>query len=366
MGGQTGQRSQAICLLGVYVRSASEALIVGASITCTPVSSLIPAQIGHFMHPRKAFTSRKAQVSRRFTRSPTRSRMRFRPLLGCSEATHLITLVTIQTMSFPLASTTGLVSLLQRQLKFFTCLPIPRGTPDLYNRIMVNHAHQEGLRKATAEAASLQAYGWVAYRNVADCESEFRQKLFNFASLHGRPVGTRAGGNLLETLLPTNSATAKPRSLSKIHGFGEFPLHVDTAHWLTPCRYVVLGCASTGTARRPTLLLDTRRLPLSKTQLSLLHSTPFRITNGRNSFFSTILSKSRPFVRYDPGCMTPTTPEGAKVLEILARDPWAACIETVSWEPAMLVLIDNWRVLHGRPQANCYDPDRKLLRISIQ
>ena len=31
-------------------------------------------------------------------------------------------------------------------------------------------------------------------------------------------------------------------------------------HWLTPCRYVMLACVSRGSASRPTLLMDTRRL----------------------------------------------------------------------------------------------------------
>jgi len=128
----------------------------------------------------------------------------------------------------------------------------------------------------------------------------------------------------------------------------------------------MLACVSPGSASRPTLLMDARRLPLDAHQSSLLHTTPLRVTNGRNSFFSTILSKARPFVRFDPGCMTATTPDGAKALAVLARQNWPDYIETVLWKTGTVLVMDNWRVLHGRGHADCPDSDRKLLRISIR
>lgn len=193
-----------------------------------------------------------------------------------------------------------------------------------------------------------------------------REQLLAMASSLGTPAATRSGGSLCDTLLPTETNGAKPRSLSKLHDVGELPLHNDTAHWLSPCRYVMLACVSPGSGSRPTLLLDTRRLPLDEHQISLFQSTPLRVTNGRNSFFSTILSKARPFVRFDPGCMTATTPDGAEALAVLSRHTWPDFIETVHWDAGTVVVVDNWRVLHGRGHADCPDPDRKLLRISIR
>ena len=128
----------------------------------------------------------------------------------------------------------------------------------------------------------------------------------------------------------------------------------------------MLACVSPGSASRPTLLMDARRLPLNEHQSSLLHSTPLRVTNGRNSFFSTILSKARPFVRFDPGCMTATTTDGVKALAALAKENWPDHIETVFWEAGSVVVMDNWRMLHGRGHADCPDSDRILLRISIR
>lgn len=216
------------------------------------------------------------------------------------------------------------------------------------------------------DVAVLESRGWVSFAMPSSTESDLREHLLALATGLGTPAATRSGGGLFDTLLPTEADASKPRSLSKIHAVGEFPLHIDTAHWLTPCRYVMLACVSPGSASRPTLLMDTRRLPLSEHQSSLLDSTPLRVTNGRNSFFTSILSKARPFVRFDPGCMTATTPDGAEALAVLARHNWPDYLETIQWNAGTVILMDNWRMLHGRGRADCPDSDRKLLRISIR
>ncbi len=216
------------------------------------------------------------------------------------------------------------------------------------------------------DGAVLQSRGWSSLTLALATESDLREQLLALASGLGIPAATRTGGSLCDALLPTEAAAAKPRSLSKVYAVGEFPLHTDTAHWLTPCRYVMLVCVSPGSGNRPTLLMDTRRLPLNEHQFSLLHSTPLRVANGRNSFFSTILSKARPFVRFDPGCMTATTPNGAKAIAVLARQNWPDYIETVQWNTGMVLVMDNWQMLHGRGHSDCSDADRKLLRISIR
>lgn len=222
------------------------------------------------------------------------------------------------------------------------------------------------VEKPAIDGTMLETRGWVSFTLSSSCEPSIRERLFALAAELGTTSATRSGGSLCDTLLPTNADAAKPRSLSKLHAVGEFPLHNDTAHWLTPCRYVMLACVAPGSAGRPTLLLDTRRLPLSEHQTSLLQSTPLRVTNGRNSFFSTIHSNTRPFVRFDPGCMTATTPEGEEALAVLARHNWPDYIETVDWEAGTVLVMDNWRLLHGRGHADRPDSDRKLLRISIR
>jgi hypothetical protein len=212
----------------------------------------------------------------------------------------------------------------------------------------------------------LGSRGWQLFDFRSISASALTSVLLSLAGRLGVPTPTRVGGGPGDLLSPIKTEKAKPRSLSKLHEEGEFPLHIDTAHWPTPCRYLLIACFSPGSGGRPTYLLDTRRLSLREDQTKLLQSAPLRVTNGRYSFFTTILSRTRPFVRVDPGCMTPTSADGAAALAVLSRENWLSQIETVQWRAGMVLALDNWRTLHGRGRADRRDCDRKLLRISIR
>jgi hypothetical protein len=222
------------------------------------------------------------------------------------------------------------------------------------------------VERFAVDRASLKARGWTAFRPPGAGEPGFTECLLQLARELGTPTPTRSGSGLCDKLSPTEADEAQPSSLSRLHAFGEFPLHTDTSHWLTPCRYIILACASPGIANRPTFLMDTRQTPLSDRQKSLLHSTPLRVMNGKNSFYSTVISKSRPFVRLDPGCMTATTPESMEALGVFSRHNWPNHIEEIHWSAGAVLVVDNWRVLHGRAKSDIPDPDRLLLRISIR
>ena len=219
--------------------------------------------------------------------------------------------------------------------------------------------------RVDAARISLEQRGWASFGLPMQAEFSCDQ-LLSIAAQFGTPVPSRHGSALCDALVPVQSHEAKPRSLSRANSVGAFPLHADMAHWLVPCRHVVLACVSPGSTNRPTFLLDTRRLPLDKQKTSLLHSAPFRVRNGRNSFFSTILSKTRSFVRCDPGCMEATTPQGEAALKIFSKCSWPGHVEAVRWLAGAVLVIDNWRVLHGRGEAAEMDADRKLLRVCVR
>ena len=216
------------------------------------------------------------------------------------------------------------------------------------------------------DRAILEKRGWAAFALSANGEQRMLEELLEHGATLGVPTPSRSGADVCDVLSPIEAGQARARSLSRTHSLGEFPLHFDTAHWTTPCRYIILACISSGRGERATLLLDARRIELNARQLSLLESTPLRVTNGRSSFFSTVLSRGRSFVRFDPGCMTPATPDGHEALDVLARSHWEGQVEQFRWEARAVLVIDNWRVLHGRGDAKAEDPDRKLMRITIR
>lgn len=212
----------------------------------------------------------------------------------------------------------------------------------------------------------LKSVGWVSCELEAKTDKRFLTNLLAIANQFGSPVASRAGGKLYDVLAPLNAEIAKPHSLSKIFSTGAFPLHVDTAHWTTPCRYLILACSSPGASSRATSVLNIKKVSFNEEQRDLLYNVPLQIINGRNSFFDTILSSNRDFIRFDPGCMKSTCRGGESALKLLLNQHWSNHIEQIQWHRGKVVIIDNWRVLHGRDSAMYKDNDRKLLRIIVK
>lgn len=213
---------------------------------------------------------------------------------------------------------------------------------------------------------ALAARGWATIEFGDQDHADAFASLEALASSLGVPVAARNGEPLVSTLRPLDGHEARPNSLSATFALGPFPYHADTAHWIVPCRYVLLACLDPGEGERPTLLLDTRRIELSHDQRAALLSTPFRIANGRESFFSTVLQEGRPFVRYDPGCMKAVSPIGERVLRLFTTGDCQRRADLVSWRRGRCIIVDNWRVLHGRGEATREDRRRTLLRAYVK
>jgi hypothetical protein len=186
------------------------------------------------------------------------------------------------------------------------------------------------------------------------------------AKLFGNPVTGRAGQKI-EPLIPTEQARANAKSLSVAHGLGSFPMHTDGAHQLQPPRFVVLVCASPGTSPVPTTLIRFRDLKVTASERTRLEAAPFLVRNGRRSFYSTICSRSRRFIRFDAGCMMPQGSESESSVKLIAHRASEVGFTLVNWRTGDVLVIDNWTVLHGRglgiSEASF---DRKLLRVSVQ
>jgi hypothetical protein len=214
-------------------------------------------------------------------------------------------------------------------------------------------------------AACVVRDGWFK-STVIEMGHDMRSAPETIAKLLGNPVTGRAGQKI-EPLIPTAQAAANPKSLSVVHGFGSFPVHTDGAHRLQPPRFVVLVCASPGTSPVPTSLIRFRDLKVTASERTRLEATPFLVHNGRRSFYSTICSASRMFIRYDPGCMVPQGSESEASAKLIAHRAKEVGFTAVHWRTGDVLVIDNWNVLHGRGLGvSEASSDRKLLRVSVQ
>jgi Taurine catabolism dioxygenase TauD, TfdA family len=214
-----------------------------------------------------------------------------------------------------------------------------------------------------AALAPLTERGWVCHA-TAHLGTE---ALLEETRALGDLLGTRAAGRaraLEEIVRPRRPLEACPRSLSAHYGLDTLPFHVELSHRPRPCRYLLLGCIEPGSPSATTRLLDWRTLAFSPEDFQLLESAPVLVRSGRRSFYSTILSSDRRFLRYDPACLEAVDERGRSALKLLKHQLALGSSETHEWHRGDILIVDNWRVLHGRgPSAP--DSGRSLARILI-
>lgn len=217
----------------------------------------------------------------------------------------------------------------------------------------------------SAENAQLREVGHVRLRANSREGTCNRSDLVRLMVQVAEHLGTTCGGRKpagIDTLRPVDSRHARMRSLSAMYGCGTQPWHMDTAHWATPARYLVLGCVAATPASAATDLLDWKELVSDPNVRAAAHIEPFRIRNGRDSFYATMLNRERPFLRHDPGCMEALSDEGRSLQAIIERA--VAPTSRIRWTPGMIVVFDNWHLLHRRTDAHA-DRSRELLRVTV-
>lgn len=192
-------------------------------------------------------------------------------------------------------------------------------------------------------------------------------ELIDISNVIGLPVESRIGGYIIDRLSPKKKESAYKNSLSNIHELNSFPLHSDTAYYKIPVKYIMLYCKNPGTGGRPTYLYDTYQLINTDEELRFkLTNTIYKVINGRNSFLTTLYNLDTSFFRFDRDCMRSTTSEGEELLKEIDSLIQKNDIQEVKWSLGDLLIIDNWRFLHGRGSSKSEDFERLLYRISIR
>jgi alpha-ketoglutarate-dependent taurine dioxygenase len=166
-------------------------------------------------------------------------------------------------------------------------------------------------------------------------------------------------GRVVEEVVPTTAGEAPPRSLSEKYGTDMLPLHMDTAHRLSPARVIVLGCVNVGLSPTSTTLLNVSSLVWSHREMKLLTTAVFLVRTGRSSFYSSIISERQQFSRFDPGCMEPTDEKSEAALRLFNDKISSAPCKNIEWLEGRFLIVDNWRMFHGRTAASANS--RRLL-----
>jgi hypothetical protein len=201
----------------------------------------------------------------------------------------------------------------------------------------------------SALPAGLRDTGWFTTKIEGD-EQQIVNAVEQICSKLGTVVHGR-GGVELETIAPSPRELAHPRSLSAVHGLGTFPLHVELSHRIRPCRYVVLACLNPGIPSVATALLDRNQLAFSSDEKAMLRNAVVLVRSGRRSFYSSILPADEAWMRFDIGCMEAFDARGRTAIGIVEERLTRSSPTLHHWIAGGILVIDNWRVLHGRTSA---------------
>ncbi|MFC6152342.1 hypothetical protein [Nocardioides yefusunii] len=174
----------------------------------------------------------------------------------------------------------------------------------------------------------------------------------------------RTSSPRIERLRPTPADKAQQRSMSRVHGLGEQPLHTDGAHLETPPDVVLLSCPTR--SEIPTRFARFVPPTLGSQPMGDLVHGLFIVDSGSDSFLAPILDFNREghAVRYDPVCMTPGDPRACRAMAAVKE-----CLPEVhefEWnEPGLVLALDNRRYLHARADAS-NEPERTLERLALR
>lgn len=159
----------------------------------------------------------------------------------------------------------------------------------------------------------------------------------------------------------------RPSTYSDTFGMGQFPLHTDYAHWGTPPRYLILRClegaSSVSTYLLPaSLLFDAAGECITRAVLAPRRKHP----EQQICTMPVVFSRSNVMgLRWDFLFLKPVNLAATKVWD-LVESLFEESVEMVNLsEPYDTLIIDNWRVLHGRSSVPLQAKNRSIERIYL-
>jgi hypothetical protein len=177
-----------------------------------------------------------------------------------------------------------------------------------------------------------------------------------------------SGISAVRPLRPTSSCDSRQNRYSGHYGLGIFPLHTDLAHWAIPPRYLLLRCV-VGSSDVFTHILPWTPIVelIGTTSLRKAVFTARKQRIGCSGLVRAMSSHDRSDVlRWDPIFLEPLNqPANALVLAML--DPvWSTTVlKVLLHQPGDTLLIDNWRMLHGRGEVSTQSTARHIDRVYL-
>ena len=172
----------------------------------------------------------------------------------------------------------------------------------------------------------------------------------------------------VQTLHPRKKSDKHLNQYSGVFGLEEFPLHTDLAHWEVPPRYILLRCIE-GSQTVQTKLLDSFKIFPKIDQKIIRHALVRPRRSGKDHFLTLLPIKfdieDKSGIRWDSLFLVPMNEE-TKCLSSYLETKCKNIIETlILAKKGDTLIIDNWRILHGRSKVSKMDITRKIERIYL-
>jgi len=190
-------------------------------------------------------------------------------------------------------------------------------------------------------------------------------ELIDIATKVGKIV-PHPNGEMVFILTPKDENTAFKGTFSYDHGFGEFPLHTDTAFLKRPVRYLLLHMVDKSPC--DTTIIPVKKVleNLSEYEMDVLKRAIYIVKTHKEQFYTSISFKEGSIegFKYDPSCIFPFNKSAKEIEPKLKRIISEINLLDIKWTGNKTIILDNWKNLHGRKAVgNNYE--RKLKRIYI-
>ncbi len=167
----------------------------------------------------------------------------------------------------------------------------------------------------------------------------------------------------VQRLSPRTKEEFPKNTYSGNYGMDEFPLHTDLAHWHHPPRYFLLRCVVPDSEVCTSILHFKKALKgLSQITKARAVFRPRRKLENKMFFLRLIQDEIH---RWDQLYLTPENREAEDVSAYLRALGEAKCDKIFLTKPAQSLLVDNWKVLHGRSTIETPTRSRLIERVYL-
>jgi len=169
------------------------------------------------------------------------------------------------------------------------------------------------------------------------------------------------------TLRPMDTTESTPNTYSGYYGRRDFPPHTDLAHYRTPPRFFLLRCVK-GDADVATSVIDGVNIirSIDKMLASRALVKPRRPISNRLPLmrFFDPQRGSKGLIRWDERYIRPANAAGTAAIQQFSKAlADSRHLSYVLNRPGDILILDNWRMLHGRSSVDDQSSQRVIERV---